>query len=75
MRPRAGHVSGGPGYCLSYPTAAANDARTRFSEQAIVAQYEALYERTLAPVDNPPLHPPPFVPAIAPSSLPSIAAP
>lgn len=28
--------------------AAATDARTRFSEDAIVAQYEALYERTLA---------------------------
>lgn len=28
--------------------AAATDARTRFAEDAIVAQYEALYERTLA---------------------------
>ena len=27
--------------------AAATDARTRFSEAAVVAQYEALYERTL----------------------------
>jgi hypothetical protein len=27
--------------------AAAADARTRFSESAVVAQYEALYERTI----------------------------
>ncbi|MBL0939989.1 MAG: N-acetyl-alpha-D-glucosaminyl L-malate synthase BshA [Gemmatimonadaceae bacterium] len=32
----------------AFSTAAAEDARTRFSESAIVAQYEALYERTLA---------------------------
>ncbi|MBL0892424.1 MAG: hypothetical protein IBJ19_17670, partial [Gemmatimonadaceae bacterium] len=48
-------------------TAAASDARTRFSEEAIVAQYEALYERTLATVDTSPLRTPPFVPAIVPS--------
>jgi N-acetyl-alpha-D-glucosaminyl L-malate synthase BshA len=29
--------------------AAAADARTRFAESAVVAQYEALYERTLSP--------------------------
>ena len=29
-------------------TAAAADARKRFSEDAVVAQYEALYERTIA---------------------------
>ncbi|WP_291159754.1 N-acetyl-alpha-D-glucosaminyl L-malate synthase BshA [Gemmatimonas sp. UBA7669] len=56
-------------------TAAAEDARTRFSEQAIVAQYEDLYERTLATADTSPLRTPPFVPAILPSHLPSIAAP
>jgi hypothetical protein len=28
--------------------AAAADARRRFSEDAVVAQYEALYERTIA---------------------------
>jgi hypothetical protein len=28
--------------------AAAADARMRFSEDAVVAQYEALYERTMA---------------------------
>jgi L-malate glycosyltransferase len=33
--------------------AAAADARTRFSEAAIVAQYEALYERTIAQPDSP----------------------
>jgi len=32
----------------TFSAAAAADARTRFSESAIVAQYEALYERTLA---------------------------
>jgi glycosyltransferase involved in cell wall biosynthesis len=33
--------------------AAAADARTRFSEAAVVAQYEALYERTLHEAPRP----------------------
>lgn len=37
-----------------FSTAAAEDARTRFSEAAIVGQYEALYERTLAMREVPP---------------------
>jgi glycosyltransferase involved in cell wall biosynthesis len=37
-----------PALWLQMSTAAAADARKRFSEEAVVAQYEALYERTIA---------------------------
>jgi N-acetyl-alpha-D-glucosaminyl L-malate synthase BshA len=41
-------VLGDPERWRTMSRAAAADARTRFAEDAIVAQYEALYERTLA---------------------------
>ena len=37
-----------PALWLQMSTTAAADARKRFSEEAVVAQYEALYERTIA---------------------------
>lgn len=51
--------------------AAAADARTRFSEEAVVAQYEALYVRTLHDVPPPPAITPveaiPLLPLSSPS--------
>jgi glycosyltransferase involved in cell wall biosynthesis len=37
-----------PALWLQMSTTAAADARKRFSEDAVVAKYEALYERTIA---------------------------
>jgi L-malate glycosyltransferase len=57
------------GHWQQVSDAAARDARTRFAESAIVAQYEALYERTIAEPDRTTTVPegPPFADFLSPA--------